>query len=68
MEPELQQSVQEGHSAGLGGINVLSDDTLGRWLVSDGGQSAQKYQVGKEEENKRKERREDTRMLINLRR
>lgn len=73
MEPELQQSVQEGHSAGLGDISVLSDDTLGRWLVSDGGQCAQKYQVGKEvsgkeEENKRKEGREDIRMLINLRR
>ena len=48
MEPELQQSVQEGHSVGLGGISVPSDNTLGRWLVSDGGQCARKHQAGKE--------------------
>ena len=48
MEPKLQQSVQEGHSVGLGGISILSDDTLGRWLVSDGGQCPQKYQAEKE--------------------
>ena len=55
-EPELQQSLQEGHSVGLGGISVLSDDTLGRWLVSDGGQCAQKYQAGKEVGTKRRMR------------